>query len=1121
MNAVPFSRHMLFWFGLLAIFIGGGIFTYNYFPETFPIVNLTMKMDRQTALGQAQELALKYSWGPQDFEQAASFSVEEETKNFIELEGGGKQKFNEMLKKKVYSPYTWNVRHFKEHDANETMIRFTPEGKPYGFNEKIPENQSGAALTTEQAQQIAEQVATKNWHINFAKYKLEESSQETKPNNRIDHTFVYERTDKTVGEAPYRLRLIVTGNKVTELTRYIKVPEAFKRRYEQMRSANNTIASIASVLAILLYFIGGCILGLLYLMRKRWVLWRTPFLWSTFIALLLVIAKINALPLYWMEYDTALAKRTMYLNFFTSLLMIFGAISIAYGLIFAAAESLTRKAFGDQLQLWRLWSQDGAATIQTLGRTIGGYLIVGFDLTYVVAFYYAALKYFGWWEPSSSLIEPDVLATYLPWLGSIAQALSAGFMEECAFRAIPLSVAALIGKKRGNKTGWLIAGFILQAIIFSAAHANYPAQPAYARLIELMIPSFVFGGIYLIFGLLPGIISHFTYDAILMGLPIFLSHSPGIWLDKLLVILFTLTPLWVILRARLGSSGWQEISKQLYNSAWQPPIAPTKPPAEPLEPELITPKKKFNKLLIVGGLIGLACWLFTAQFTYDGLRISATKALAKTQAAQALKERNIILEKPWQQFSFITGSIDEQQRFVWRTARNLYKKLLGIYLNPAQWQVRYAQFEGNIVQRAEEYNVFINPDGTLRRIAHQLPESLEGRTLSEAEARKIAYAALKKEFNLNPANVSEISAVSTKHPNRLDWLFTFNNPTAYPKKENQKNESGEARIAIQIAGDQVVDYYRYVFVPEEWQRTYREQQTILNLITMICGLLLSLLLAIGGIQAITNIIHHQFATRTFIIFFCILLGKSLIQIVNLFSVIIAAFKTSEPVTNQLLMTFSTLILQILVKSAGFALLASFIQNAIFRFQTKQSIVMRLFIGSGIGTLLAGISALTQYFSPKFKPYWPDYSHASAMFPSISIALTTLTTFIASTITYYLMFKAIDYITNGWQKRYALATVFALLLGIVAKGTSGVEHVPSWLLGGSVFGLLLLLLYIWALCYDRSLIPIGIGTFIILNTAEQFISNPYPGAIIGLVLSIAIIVPFAWWWSNCLYKLSAK
>ena len=40
---------------------------------------------------------------------------------------------------------------------------------------------------------------------------------------------------------------MVSGDKVSEIKHYIKVPETFSRRFEEMRSANNTLASSASM----------------------------------------------------------------------------------------------------------------------------------------------------------------------------------------------------------------------------------------------------------------------------------------------------------------------------------------------------------------------------------------------------------------------------------------------------------------------------------------------------------------------------------------------------------------------------------------------------------------------------------------------------------------------------------------------------------------------------------------------------------------------------------------------------------------------------------------------------------------------------------------------------------
>src|SRR2546429_9211650 len=113
-------------------------------------------MDRQDALRHARTLAETNAWPPNGFDQAAEFSADQEVQNFIELEGGGKPELGRILKERVFAPYTWRVRHFKESDAHETLIRFTPEGEPYGFRVKLPDRENGESLLPGEAQRIAE-----------------------------------------------------------------------------------------------------------------------------------------------------------------------------------------------------------------------------------------------------------------------------------------------------------------------------------------------------------------------------------------------------------------------------------------------------------------------------------------------------------------------------------------------------------------------------------------------------------------------------------------------------------------------------------------------------------------------------------------------------------------------------------------------------------------------------------------------------------------------------------------------------------------------------------------------------------------------------------------------------
>ena len=156
-----------------------------------------------------------------------------------------------------------------------------------------------------------------------------------------------------------------------------------------------------------------------------------------------------------------------------------------------AAESLSRRAFPEasaavahvvarrRRRRARCWAAPSAATCSC-----------PLELALIAAFYYATNRWLGWWQPSESLTDPNILGTAVPALAPIALSLQAGFMEECVFRAMPLALAALIGAHFGHRRARDRASrSSLQAVIFGGAHANYPGFPAYSRLVELLVPS--------------------------------------------------------------------------------------------------------------------------------------------------------------------------------------------------------------------------------------------------------------------------------------------------------------------------------------------------------------------------------------------------------------------------------------------------------------------------------------------------------------------------------------------------------------------------------------------------------------------------------------------------------
>ena len=74
---------------------------------------------------------------------------------------------------------------------------------------------------------------------------------------------------------------------------FVHVPESFTRRFQEMRSANNALAGIASIAAGVLYGLIGCALGALWLLRKRYLVWK-PSLVAGFVVSGLLAAMLLA-----------------------------------------------------------------------------------------------------------------------------------------------------------------------------------------------------------------------------------------------------------------------------------------------------------------------------------------------------------------------------------------------------------------------------------------------------------------------------------------------------------------------------------------------------------------------------------------------------------------------------------------------------------------------------------------------------------------------------------------------------------------------------------------------------------------------------------------------------------
>ena len=1098
-------RKPIFWISVSLLFIGGLYYSVKVFPKAFAILNVELKMDREAAFKKAESLSDTNGWGPKSYDQAATFYHDSRTQNFVELDAGGSDKVIKLIQDDLYHFYTWKVRHYKELQANETIITFTPSGEFYGFKEILSESEKGASLSQNKAREIAEDFLRNNTSISLSNYNEIESSEEIMPSERIDHTFVYERLDATIGDGSFRLKTMVSGDQVSEIKHYIKIPETFTRRFEEMRSANNTIASTASMAMFLLYGFGGVIIGLFLMMRKRWVIWKQAILWGTFVAVFGALGEINFWPLMWMYYPTALSQQSFFIQNTFSMVANTLLMSIIYSLSFMAAETLTRRAFPQQINFWKLWSKGASNSIQVLGRTVGGYLMVGFDLAFVITFYLLTKKMFGWWDPASTLFDPDVIATPFPWISSVSRALGAGFWEECLFRAVPIAGAALIGDRLGRRKQWIIIGFVIQSLIFAAAHANYPSYPAYARLVELIIPSIIFGLLYLQFGLLPAIISHFIYNALLMSIPIFSSTAPGIWFDQLMVFVLCLIPVWILIIGRIKEKNWVELDNKFYNSSFKAlPLRKTRSRKSSIKISKYNSNNK--KIMIAFGVLGIVLLiLFKTDINAPGLELNRNKAI--TIAEKYLSDNGIELGDEWNRLISVNPSgPGKQNRFVWQTTdEEVYNFLMGDYIDTPGFSVRFAKFDGDLNERAEEYIVDLNYKGIPKRINHKIPENQEGSDLIEEEARQLALNTILKHYNLSESVLELISAEPSKRPERTDWEFVFKDIAP------NKIYDGDKRLRVIINGDNIKTHEKFIFVPEEWERNEKDQMAILDVASSSMSLLLNILVmtsvVLGIIYWTNNRITKMLVLYTFVPLFII----TILLFINQLPSLIASFSTAQPYNNQI----GVLIAGTLVGGLFISMIPS-ILVASSHFQInelkKQKEQPGIFEGVMIAFGFSGLFVMINTFQPSLSPEWPSLLNGASMVPLLS-KLGSIGGFLTSAgfMTFIVLF--ISQKTKLWTINKGLFSMLFIFLGLIIIGGNNITGISGWIFSGIIVGILFRWIYISTLRYNPELTIIIMSSLTIINLISEMLTPAYPGALIGSLLTIITIIALNYCWSR--------
>jgi len=1093
------SHRPWFWIILVAVCACSLLAGLRLFPRAFPILDLHISMDRRAALSGAAELCRAAQLGPPDAQSAAVFASDDQLQNYVELRAGGVAAFRRLLAGQDVSPYLWSVRRFHADDVHEVTVQFTPGGTPWSFAERLGEGAPGAALGEDQARAIAEAAAgAAPWHLSLTSYRGLPTSRIERPGKRLDYTFGYERTDLTIGAAPVRLYLTVSGDHLSALSHQVEVPDSFDREYQAMRASNDLVATVDMIAVGII----DCIIGVItvtMLARRRLVAYRPALLWGLGLGAGLALAQLNGLPLEWMGYDTAQSPGSFRAQAVIAALSSGMFMGILFTLSFLIAEGLSRMAFPQHPRLWSvLWGRS-AASRAVLGRLLGGYLLVGPLLALDVLFYAVVNGRPGWWSPAEALTDPNMLANWLPWLTPSAQAIQAGRWEECLFRAVPLATAALLGRRLGWPRLTIGIAVILQAVMFGAAHANYPNQPAYARLVEIALPFTVVGLVYLRYGLVVGMIMHATYDLVLMSLPLFVASGPGILGQRLMVIVVALAPLLIALTTRALCRG---PAQAVRNGDAEPPPAPAPPLVA--RSQVVTSRHAALVLLAGAGLaVALALILgLEADQRHSVPRLALTPRQATSRAQDLLRTQGV---DPglWQALTTTGAEVPSgSDRIVWRTQPTHFAQLMrqGWLWGPST-TTRFVHWHGALETRAEEWSVTLDAGGQALRIQHTVPEDAAGTTLSRAVVLALAGRTLAARFADDAPAMTLLSSEPISRPQRLDWLLTYHRPDAA-----MPGESGEKRITMVVAGDQVVDAYRFLYIPEALTRQDQRRQADRGIASEVAAMVVSALVAMLLIGGIIGCFRRDQAGRRWL---WVLVAAALLGILHRalgLPAMLAAFSTARPLAAQLVSAglgggFVSLLL-----AGALALLVAGYGRA---FQGEPTRWARL-AGISWAVLVAALLAMLGQASAS-SPAWPQLADSDALSPALAVIAHGLLQGLLIIVGVVAVARWWSDRTADWRGGLRSCLGYALCLALGAAAAVLLDPVTmAWYVAEAIaLGVVLVIAMRVVLRDAQACLPCAI-TLASLAQMPGIIHPGFPGAVPAGVLAIlATIIAGLW------------
>ncbi len=895
-NLPPGLRSLFFnriwWLAIVCVL---GLCAYfRYDATVFPSASVNLRVPRIEIIRSARQLASKLGYDQVNAIESTQFTVDNRAKTFLEYEFGI-DKANQLMKEDL-SIWFWRTRLCREHQQEELHIWLNTAAKMQAFSHELENDKQLPSLARQDALKLASVFIKENTMLSLDAYTLIKSASYKQP-YRTDYSFTWQDKNRDFRGAKLRIQVGVAGNQVNQFNHYLYVPESFQRKFSTLRSSNQLLQSIASIFYSLLQVVS--IFIFFWAVSIKGIRWRFAITVAAILTFVDLIDSFNDIVSVIDSYNTEKLFSGYFLEFILDCAVSGLAKFISCLTLAGAAEFIYRISYSKKIALENIFRLRAYRTKSFIDGNLVGHIVVGINLGWIIAYYLLGAHWHVWCP--LGIENYQVLSTVVPFFSAISTGISAAFTEEFLYRVLALSLF-----QRLTRSFWVAN--LLQAAAWGFMHSTYPQEPAYARGIELTAIGLLQGWILRRYGLLPCLVGHYLFDALVSVKMLFGANDLGLRSTAIIPLIpFLILLIFAYLKSKkLGYKSDKPLQNRalikLYPRVQTHIIAQIKNELEHTD-ELAAKtlaytrslSKKHSLALVFLGLCSL--FLIFPLLSYQSVNKDTILFTSRPQiislAKSELASRNIDV----QQHKVLAKLIDDTN---YLDMQYLFEKLqlqqaLRLAKETRQglvWKVRFFR-----PLDPKEYIIWLDLKGKVVSFTLVEPEDAVGDNLSEEEARNKVETYLKNDLS-NWCPFKFENSFENKRKARKDYTLTYTVP-------HLNVADAEFKVSIDVLGGVVSSMESGYDLPDHWlnernKRSIKDEifsylRTALNVFIAVAGLLWAFGLLKGGY------IRWQSTYLCTVI----LIALAFVQHLNSCPEFYSSYLTTEPLYSYILRQFTS------------------------------------------------------------------------------------------------------------------------------------------------------------------------------------------------------------------------